>query len=128
MHHALKRHPDSFGLAETRVEVELACPRANQLVLSYTVTGKMSDVRMPPVTAAARSDNLWQHTCFEAFVRPSPGMAYYEFNFSPSTEWAVYRFDSTRRGMAAAEIGAPQIDLQSGPDRTTLQVALALDG
>jgi hypothetical protein len=127
MHHPLKRHPDSVGLAETRIEVGIARPRANHLLLSYTVTGTMSDIRMPPVTAAARTDKLWQHTCFEAFVRPSSGTAYYEFNFSPSTEWAAYRFDSTRSGMAAAEISAPSIDMQSGFDRATLQVTLALD-
>jgi hypothetical protein len=48
---------------------------------------------VPAAVAAARTDELWRHTCFEAFVRTSPAPAYYEFNFAPSTQWAAYRFD-----------------------------------
>ena len=96
-------------------------------MLSYVVTGQMTDVRMPPVVPAARTDDLWRHTCFEAFVRASSGPAYYEFNFALSTQWAAYRFSGYRSGMVAAEIGAPQIEVRSGPDSYTLQAALELD-
>ena len=128
MRQLLKPHPDSRGVAPARVEVDITRPRADRLALSYIVTGQMSDIRMPPVRPAARTNDLWQHTCFEAFVRASSGPAYYEFNFAPSTEWAAYRFDGYRSGMrVAAEIGAPAIEVRSGPDSTTLQAALALD-
>ena len=126
MHQSLKLHPDSHCFAAARVEVAVACPRADRLVLSYVVTGQISDVRMPPVVAAARTDDLWQHTCFEAFVRASPGPSYYEFNFAPSTQWAAYRFDSYRSGMGAAEIGAPAIEVRSNPHSYTLQASLEL--
>jgi hypothetical protein len=86
----------------------------------------MSDVRMPPVMTPERADELWRHTCFEAFVRASSGPEYYEFNFAPSTQWAAYRFSSYRNGMRAAEIGAPAIEVRSSPDCTTLQVSLEL--
>src|SRR5712675_2048180 len=127
MHHALKLHPDSRSLAATRVEVGIARPRADRLVLSYSVTGTMSDVRMPPVVPAARTDGLWQHTCFEALVRAAAGSSYYEFNFAPSTQWAAYRFSGYRSGMVAAEIGAPAIEVRSGLDSCTLHAALELD-
>src|SRR4051812_33376888 len=127
MHQLLRPHPDFRCGATIRVDVAVVRPRADRLVLSYIVTGNMSEIRMPPARPPARTDELWRHTCFEAFVRPSPGPAYYEFNFSPSTEWAAYRFDSYRNGMRAAEIGAPQIKVQSSPHSTTLQVALELD-
>ena len=109
MRELLKLHPDSRGFADLRIEVEVARPSADNLVLSYIVTGKMSDVRLPPVMTPARADELWQHTCFEAFVRAASGPSYYEFNFAPSTEWAAYRFDSYRSGMrvtADASAGA----------------------
>lgn len=110
------------------IDVEVARPRAGGLVLSYLVTGKICGLRLPPVMAAARTDELWRHTCFEAFVRASAGPAYYEFNFAPSTQWAAYRFDGYRSGMrAASEIGAPRIDVQSSADRYTLQATLELD-
>jgi hypothetical protein len=127
MRQALRLHPDSFCSAATQVEVGIARPRDGSLMLCYVVTGNVSDLRMPPVTAAARADELWRHTCFEAFVRPSPGEAYYEFNFAPSTQWAAYRFDSYRSGMrVATEIGSPRIEVQSASACYTLQAALEL--
>ena len=99
MRRLLKLHPDSRCSAAAHIEVGVARLRANRLVLSYIVTGKMSDVRMPPVMAATRSDDLWRHTCFEAFICASSGSEYYEFNFAPSTQWAAYRFSSYRSGM-----------------------------
>ncbi len=124
---ALRLHPDSLCLAAAHVEVEVARSRTGSLLLSYVVTGKIGDLRLPPVTAGARTDELWRHTCFEAFVRPMPGDAYYEFNFAPSTQWAAYRLDGYRRGMCvAAEIDGPRIDLQSSPGRYALQAALDL--
>jgi len=127
MRQTLRLHPDSLCFAATKIEVEVTRPRAGSLVLSYFVSGKISDLRMPPALAAARTDELWRHTCFEAFVRPSPGEAYYEFNFAPSTQWAAYRFDSYRSGMrVATEISAPRIEVQSAPECYSLQAAVEL--
>ena len=55
------------------------------------VTSMVNDILMPPTTEAARSEELWRHTCFEAFVRASSAAEYYEFNFSPSTPWSGTR-------------------------------------
>ena len=127
--HALERHPDSHCVAATRIEVHVARPYAGSLVLSYVVTGNIGDLRLPAMVAAARGDQLWQHTCFEAFVGTSPGAAYYEFNFSPSMQWAAYRFSGYRAGMhVATEVGAPGIEVQSASQRYTLQASLKLDG
>lgn len=125
----LRLHADSRCFAAAQIEVEVARPRTDCLALSYIVTGKMRDVRISPVMAAARSDKLWEHTCFEAFVRASSGAEYYEFNFAPSTQWAAYRFSSYRTGRCdAVEISAPEIEVQSSPDRYTLRASLKLDG
>src|SRR5512139_3820238 len=127
MRRLLKLHPDSKRFATT-IEVEVERPRADGLVLCYKVTGKMSSVRLSPVTDASRSDNLWQHTCFEAFVRASSGTEYYEFNFAPSTQWAAYRFSGYRSGMCVAdEISTPPMEVRSSPDSYTLQTSLELD-
>jgi hypothetical protein len=97
-------------------------------MLSYTVTGKMNDILMPPITEAARSEELWRHTCFEAFVRASSAAEYYEFNFSPSTQWAAYRFTAYRTEMCvAAEITVIPIEAQRRSDTYTLQASLDLD-
>jgi hypothetical protein len=124
----LKPHPTSNCFAAARIEVGIAQPRADSLMLSYAVTGKMNNMRLPPVMNATRSDKLWQHTCFEAFVRASSGAEYYEFNFSPSTQWAAYRFNDYRSGMRVAdEVGAPPIEVQSNADSYTLQASLELN-
>ena len=129
MRHTLRLHPDSLCAAATRIEADVARPRPGSLILSYVVSGRISDLRLPPVVAAARADELWRHTCFEAFVRPSTGPAYYEFNFSPSTQWAAYQFSGYRSGMrVATEIGAPRIEVRSECATYTLQAALELDG
>lgn len=128
MRQALRLHPDSLCFAATRIAVDVARPHAGSLLLSYFVTGKISDLRMPPMVTAERTDDLWRHTCFEAFVGTSANPAYYEFNFAPSTQWAAYQFSSYRSGMrVATEIGAPRIDVQSSPECYTLQASLELD-
>jgi hypothetical protein len=128
MRQALKLHPDSRCVAATHVEVEVTLPRTGNLELRYFVTGKMSDLRMPPVTISTRTDELWRHTCFEAFVRAPPAAAYYELNFAPSTQWAAYRFTGYRSGMCvASEIGAPRLEVQSNAECYILQASLDLD-
>lgn len=126
MRHSLKLHPHSLLHAGTKVEVEVARPHPGTLVLCYLVTGNVGELRIPAVTAPARSDDLWRHTCFEAFVRAS-GADYWEFNFSPATEWAAYRFSGYRAGSRPAETSAPLIKVQSAPDRYSLKASLQLD-
>jgi len=128
MRQALKLHPDSVCLATTHIAVDVVRPRAGSLVLYYFVTGKINDLRIPPVVPAAHGAELWRHTCFEAFIRGSQDEGYYEFNFAPSTQWGAYRFSSYRSGMrVATEISAPRIEVQSDAGLYTLQASLDLD-
>jgi hypothetical protein len=129
MRQALKLHPDSRCDAATRIEVYVSRGRPGNLVLRYFVTGTMSELRMPPVTAPTRADELWRHTCLEAFVRAPLAKDYYEFNFSPSTQWAAYKFGSYRDGMSiASEISAPRIEVWSNGACCEMQVSLDLSG
>lgn len=128
MRQALKLHPDSRCTAVTRIDVDVTRPHTGVLELRYVVCGKMNELRLPSVTVPARADELWRHTCFEAFVRPSRGDAYYEFNFAPSTQWATYRFSRYRSGMSvASELGTPRIETHSGPEDYQFQVSLEVD-
>jgi hypothetical protein len=126
MRQALKLHPDSPCGAATRIEVDVALPHPGSLVLCYFVTGRICDLRIPPIVTAARAEELWQHTCFEAFIG-IPEATYYEFNFAPSTQWAAYRFSGYRSGMCAEEISALEVETQSRPECYTLRASLALD-
>ena len=121
-------HQDSQSAAAARIEVDVARCYAGGLVLEFVVTGKIDDMRFPAVTSPTRTDGLWQHTCFEAFVRTASGSAYYEFNLAPSTQWAAYRFIGYRSGRTIADmIHAPQIETRSNGDRYHLHATLGLD-
>jgi len=123
----LSPHADFSSRAAAQIEVQIAQPRVDSLLLSYTVIGKIGDIRMPPVSTAERSDELWRHTCFELFVMTSSGSDYYEFNFAPSTKWAAYRFNGYRSGMSVAiEIDETPINVNTGPDRYRLQATLPI--
>lgn len=129
MRQALTLHPGSRCMAATRIDVEIARPRPGNLVLHYLVNGRISDLRMPPVMAPSRAPELWQHTCFEVFVRASPSAAYYEFNLAPSMQWAAFRFSAYRRDMSVAnDVSAPRIEAQSREDVYELRASLDLDG
>lgn len=124
---ALKRHPDSRGGRDLRIETEVACPGPGLVSLRFLVTGDVSELRLPAVVRAERTDELWRHTCFEAFL-PAAAGAYYELNFSPSTQWAAYRFQDYRSGMAVAEaIRPPRIEGRLSPGRYDLKVEVELD-
>lgn len=70
---------------------------ANWLTLRWKVEGAQELV-LPPFAGRARTDGLWQTTCFELFVKDGEGYA--EFNLSPSERWAAYDFAGYRAGMA----------------------------
>jgi hypothetical protein len=128
MRQDLRLHPDSQCDAVTRIEVEVARPNPGLLTLAYTVTGAIADLYLPPAAPPGRVDELWRRTCFEAFVRPAPGAAYFEFNFAPSSQWAAYGFTNYRAGMSApGEIGPPAIEARATDDRFELRVRLDLD-
>ena len=128
MRHPLKLHPDSICQAVSGIEVEISRPRPSTLVFDYFATGAIKDVILPSPTTPARADELWQHTCFEVFIRGSAGEAYCELNFSPSTRWAVYRFDGYRSGMASPPVSPPAIDAEIAAERYEMRVSVDLRG
>ncbi len=129
MHQALTIHPDSPPTSVDSVEVDVVHLYPRELVLRYRVSGHLDDLVLPPEDQAARADELWKSTCFEAFVAAVPGGPYFEFNFAPSTKWAAYAFTGYRAGMTqAGGIEAPRFMIQK-PDTMLydLRVAFALD-
>ncbi len=124
----LKLHPDSPCRAAVRIEVDVERPRAGQLGLRYLVTGATGDLRLPALAPSVRADELWRHTCFEAFLAAPPYPGYLEFNFAPSTQWAAYRFARYREGMNTLhDISAPAIEVEPRDGSFELRVSLALD-
>jgi hypothetical protein len=96
------------------------------LRLVYTVAGHIAALRIPGATKPGPADGLWQRTCLEAFVAADGDAAYREFNFSPSGQWAAYRFASERVRAAMAENAEAPPDMQRSvsADRLTLTAEL----
>ncbi len=90
-------HPDTAD--ETVKEFYIGVKAHYQdgdLTLRYELQGNTDMLSIPPPRPSNAADNLWQHTCFEAFIAVEEEDAYHEFNFSPSGEWAAYGFDKYR--------------------------------
>jgi hypothetical protein len=79
---------------------------ATGVELRYEVAGELAGIAWPAPAQPRRADELWRHTCFEAFCASPGAGAYYEFNFSPSTSWAAYRFGGYRERLADPELAA----------------------
>jgi hypothetical protein len=125
MRELLKKHPQTPCGAAIQIEAAITCSRPYCIELSYFVTGQLEELSIPPTATPRRADELWRHTCFEAFIQTAP-TGYYEFNFAPTTAWAAYGFTGYRHGKSLAAIPIPAITVHSDPDRYCLQASLNL--
>ena len=121
---ALICHPVATGTLACGIEVGVATKDDGGLLLSYRITCPPADLRLPAPQAAGPADGLWQRTCCEAFVTEG-GTGYREFNFSPSGQWAAYRFtDYRERDEAFAPAAEPQLAFTPLADGFELRASL----
>lgn len=102
-------HPDFSSSKVHEISADIEFSETGNLTLCYTVIGHVDSIALLEKSPPKHTDYLWQHTCFEAFIRSSSGPSYYEFNFSPSSEWAVYGFESHRKGMENARLSSDPV-------------------
>lgn len=134
MRHALLPHPSTPCPQVRALTVEIVRNWREILSLRFAIDGDAAAIAFPRKTFSRRTNELWKHTCFEAFIADDAG--YHEFNFAPSTEWAAYSFDGYRENMRDAEIGTQLIHFRNderGPvmtaevDLTPLSTLIARD-
>lgn len=119
-------HPASPCTGVDSLAVSLQWSADGTLTLDYCLFGEPGRLRFPETLPAAPADNLWQHSCFELFIAEENCEGYREFNFSPSTQWAAYRFTAYReRDFSFALPDAPQIGFRRLTDGCRLEVQLA---
>ena len=116
-------HPDHPAREIAFVSCTVAWRDAGDWAIDFFVAAPPAALKLPAAAAPERADGLWQATCFELFLRNSDGDAYLEFNFSPSGQWAAYRFDSYRQGMKPLDVAPPRI-LTTDPGQFALCAAL----
>jgi hypothetical protein len=108
------------------LSVTIARLSAEQLKLTYRLSGELEALRLPEPRTSVRTDGLWRHTCFEAFIGHRGAREYWEYNFSPSGAWAAYQFTGYREGMAPLLKGVPP-DITCHTGGETVEVAVKLD-
>ena len=125
---SLLPHPDTPTDSVRRLDAGIELTADHVLRLRYVLDADLQRVRVPqPVQGGGRADRLWTHTCFEAFVATDHLSGYLELNFSPSGQWAAYRFDSYRQGMAAAQLAAaPELEVARSQRQLELQATLRM--
>ena len=123
----LTAHPSTAGDVVRGLEVRVLIEEPGILRLAYSLDADLSRVRVPSSHASSRTAGLWRHTCFEAFVAPADEPGYCELNFSPSLDWAIYRFAAYREGMLTADLTrAPEISVRRAEGRLELDCAVRL--
>ena len=109
--HILLPHPVSEpGALQDLVHelsVSVVRTQADQLKLTYRLSADLDALQLPEPRPSVRTDGLWRHSCFEAFIGHAGARDYWEFNFSPSGAWAAYHFSAYREGMAPLLKGVP---------------------
>jgi hypothetical protein len=89
--------------------------RGQGLWVRYLIEAPLGAIVLPGPDEPLRTDLLWHHTCCEAFIRSPGSDPYIEYNFSPSSRWAAYAFDSFREGMRDYPLASdPVIHLDAG--------------
>ena len=121
-------HPESAAGPVRQLDATAGYGSDGALRLTWRLAGNVSRLRIPPATTPSRADELWRHTCFEAFVADPHSTGYLELNFSPSGEWAAYGFRNYRTGMAQLPLKKPPAARwQRTADELTLAVDFRMD-
>lgn len=122
MRHQLVCHLDTPAKSIDRVVVQLSLTGTpGELWFEYHVAPS-DRLLLPAMARPERTDGLWKSTCFELFAKPLGGDTYFEFNFSPSFQWAAYAFEAYRSGMRELTAENPEIAVTPAPPHFFLAI------
>ena len=124
---ALVCHPATSCNVARTLEGWVCLVDKHRFLVGFTLRGDLDRLTIPGPGAPQRTDRLWEHTCFETFLAMPGQDAYWELNFSPSTQWAAYKFPRYREaGFPTPDI-EPRIIVHRSPERLDLHATAALD-
>lgn len=99
---------------------------SNRIALNCNISGPAGMVIPAPSEIKIRKNKLWEETCFELFIADKLEPYYWEFNFSPSGCWNVYRYDAYRKGMKE-ELAFSELPFNVFRDDNALTLYLEFD-
>ena len=125
----LLRHPTNPPAASAIAGVEVDCSRTDDGNLSvvFHTTGATNEILVPSPRISEFVEGLWQHSCFEVFISAEEDPGYYEYNLSPSGQWALFEFRDYRDGEPRADPNfKPVIQFEMSPRTFSLEALLPL--
>lgn len=122
----LSLHPQTERCPGLSLAARTDVTSRGTLAVHFVLTGDIVQVEVPPRGSQRCEDGLWQHTCFEVFVRAPGETAYYELNFAPSRAWAAYRFRDYRADRETLQDLDPDIEVQRQDRCLELEAFVAL--
>ena len=126
MSHNLVCHPRTPSRSIDAIDVQVASAANGILARSFVLQAEHASLRIPVERPRRRADELWRHTCFEAFLMVGDGPGYREYNLSPSGEWAAYAFRGYRQAGTATGESAPVIRVHRNAQRLALETEIPL--
>ena len=123
-------HPDTPTAAVRKIAARVSRMPDGDLAVTYILQGDLSRLQLPAPRAPRLADRLWEHTCCEIFIGAKDRADYYEFNLSPSGEWAEYAFESYRKPRTGETSGdglPPQVAMRGAAGRLELDAVIRLD-
>ena len=118
-------HPSTPNGSIRGIEAEVESTTEDKLILSYKLQANLDSLKIPAEQPCRRVDELWRHTCFEAFLMAADGPGYREYNFSPSGEWATYAFSDYRQTADATDEATPVIRVHTDAQGLTLEAEIS---
>jgi hypothetical protein len=119
-------HAQSDSGGVDAIKVSITRGQSGEITLRYCMVGALDALEIASPVTAERIDGLWKSTCFELFIGHFEDAHYLEYNFSPSGQWAAYRFSGYRAGMSALETHAPIMRIEQFDDSLTLIATIML--
>ncbi len=93
----LKPHANYQNPSIQSLQASITRTNYQQLHLQYILSANLEQLVIAAPSNPSFQDRLWEHTCFELFIQQQGETAYYEYNFSPSSQWAAYGFNDYRQ-------------------------------
>jgi hypothetical protein len=117
--------------ANCEVTCEVTC-NLSSLNIRYSLNISLAEAQAKlawpdPLAHAGRTSGLWEHTCFEVFLRQPGSAAYIEVNAAPTGAWNCFGFSDYRQDMHETREPRVTTVLAGSNPQAPAQLQLVLD-
>jgi len=117
-------HADTPCLLVEKLSCSIHTLDNGDIRFDYHLNADLPRLLIPALTLSTPKDNLWEQSCFEAFIAVEGEKAYHEYNFSPSRQWAMYAFADYRERVTWKISQSPTIKRQQKDKQLSINVTL----